>query len=102
MPDPLFDSMITDTESVKWASTAHLRDRARQRTRRTRIATVVPVFAAVAGVVGGVALAGTNRGAPSPMPGGSTGRPSASATRLPSTEASSPPSSAGSSGTARP
>jgi hypothetical protein len=65
MPDPLFQTLLDDTETASWAPAAVVRDRARRRTRRTRAAAVVGAAAlAVAAVVGGVALAG-------PVPGAS-------------------------------
>ncbi|MET7427025.1 hypothetical protein [Dactylosporangium sp. NPDC005555] len=83
MPDPLFDSMIADAGSVRWAPADELRDRARRRTRRTRIATAAAAFTAVAVVVGGVAVAGADRAAPPPVPGGSSSPPAASSTPPP-------------------
>jgi hypothetical protein len=77
MPDPLFDSMIDDATSVRWAPVGELRDRARRRTRRTRIAMAAAAFTAVAVVVGGVAVAGPDRAAP-PVPGGSSSPPTPS------------------------
>ena len=40
MPDPLFETMLTDTERVAWMSTAAVRDRARRRVWHTRLAMV--------------------------------------------------------------
>jgi hypothetical protein len=100
MPDPLFDSMIAAAESLRWAPADELRDRARRRTRRTRIAATVAAFTAVAVVVGGVAMAGADRAAPPPVPGGSSSPPAAPSTPSSSPQRSTAAPSQGPTGTA--
>ena len=71
MPDPLFQKLIDDTSSTRWAPTEVVHDRARQRVRRQRFATVAAAVVA-AGVIGGSAFAVTRPEAAGPQPGSST------------------------------
>jgi hypothetical protein len=78
MPEPLFQPLFDETETMTWAPTDVVRDRARRRTRRARGAAVV----ALGVISGGVAVArlddraGPQRGIaqssadPSPSPTG--------------------------------
>ncbi|MGI5524574.1 hypothetical protein ACQEUX_27065 [Micromonospora sp. CA-259024] len=68
MPDSLFTDLFRDTEQLTWHPTEQVRQRARRRTRQTRIASVLAGAVAVAVVAtGAVALAGGQDGAPTPV-----------------------------------
>jgi hypothetical protein len=91
MPDPLFQTLFNDTDTIRWAPTAAVRARARQRSRRGRVTTAIAAVVAVGAIAGGVALA--QRGQQTnPIPGTSaTATPTASPTPTPSTPPSTPP-----------
>src|SRR5262245_65427834 len=47
MPDPLFQSLFNETETMTWAPADVVRDRARRRVRRTQVMTVAAAVVAV-------------------------------------------------------
>lgn len=57
MPDPLFQNLFDVTDTMTWAPTDVVRDRARRRVRRTRVAAVAAAVVTVGLVSGGVAVA---------------------------------------------
>jgi hypothetical protein len=91
MPDPLFETLFDDTDTIRWAPTDAVRARARQRNRRSRVTAAIAAVVAVGAIAGGVALA--QRGQQTnPIPGATaTATPTASATPTPSTPPSTPP-----------
>jgi hypothetical protein len=96
MPDPTFQRLFDDTELLPWAPVQDVRERARRRTVRTRVASTAAVVTAFALLASGIALAG-DRGPDRPPPVGREPSASASASApAPSTSppASSPPSGA--------
>ncbi|RKN46241.1 hypothetical protein [Micromonospora endolithica] len=79
MPDPLFFDLCRDTARLTWAPTEQVRERGRQRLRRTRVAAGVAGAVAVAVIAtGAVAVAGRPDAAP-PIPP-ATGEPTPTGT----------------------
>src|SRR5262245_53601110 len=68
MPDPLFQSLFNETETMTWAPADVVRDRARRRVRRTQVMTVAAAVVAVGVISGGVAVAQLDQAA-GPQPG---------------------------------
>ncbi|MEV1142727.1 hypothetical protein [Micromonospora sp. NPDC049799] len=106
MPDPIFSDLYRDTEHLTWSSTEQVLRRARQRTRRTRIAAGLSSAVAVAVVAtGGVAVAGRTDNSPLPPPAASrtsssgipspTGNPTPTGEPSPSASPSASPSTSG-------
>ncbi|MCN0177778.1 hypothetical protein [Salinispora arenicola] len=82
MPDPLFAELFGDTENLNWDPAEQVRERARQRMRRTRIVAGLASAVAVAVVAtSAVAVAGNSDSAP-PLPPATNG-PSPSPTVIP-------------------
>jgi hypothetical protein len=95
MPDPLFQTLFDETETMTWAPTEVVRDRAHRRVRRTRVAAVAAALVAVGVVSGGVAVAQRGQSA-GPQPGTSrqATEPPLSSPPAPSSSAAPPPSTA--------
>jgi hypothetical protein len=68
MPDPLFQTLIDDTDSTSWQEVDVVRERARRRTLRTRVAGGIAGLVAGGIVLGGAAVAQLDR-AVDPQPG---------------------------------
>lgn len=104
MPDPLFRTLFDDTDTMTWASTDEVRERARWRARRIRVTAVAAAVVATLAISGGaVAVAKLGR-AVGPQPGASPSvagpapsgpsPSSASGQASPGSTAPTPPSSA--------
>jgi hypothetical protein len=82
MPDPLFQTLFDETNTLRWQPVEVVRDRARQRTNRVRLVAVAVAVIVVSVVSGGMATAFMRHDArPAPRPGDSaSGSVNASAT----------------------
>jgi hypothetical protein len=63
MPDPLFQTLFNETDTMTWAPVDVLRERAHRRARRTQGIAVAAVVVAVGAISGGVAVAPRDQGA---------------------------------------
>jgi len=94
MPDPLFQPLFEATDAVAWAPTDVVRDRARLRTRRSRVAAVAATAVTVCLIVGGVAATRQPRANPVTPPPATSTPPPATSAPPPATSAPPPPTSA--------
>lgn len=101
MPDQLFAELYRDTEHLPWDPAEEVRERARRRTRRTRVAAGLASAVAVAAVaVGAAAVAGRPDAGPPIPPATNVPTPSPTVAPSPSgksapTTPSNPPSTSG-------
>ena len=89
MPDPLFQTLFNETDTMTWAPTDVVRDQAHRQARRRRVTAVAAAVVAVGVIAGGAAMAKLDHAVdPQPIPS----QPAAEPTPSPSDPV--PPSSA--------